>query len=336
MRIAIISPFSQGPSRGNITTVNRISRNLASSGEEVRIIPVDSSGNSQFDLIPAFAPHILHAFHAYYCGPAARSISETLNIPYLITITGSDIFEPAFRGHPETALAIRGASAVICFDSIVEEELIKAFPSAMGKTAIVPQGVEPLSPDPSWARNSSDFIILLPAALRPAKGIIEAIDALSPLADSMPDLRLIIAGGDIDRDYAARVREAVSGKGFTELAGDVPHQEMGGLYNASDVVLNASIFEGGMSNALLEAMIMSRPVLASDIPGNRSVVWHGETGWLYRDHNGLREIISMLAEKPDLRESAGRAGFFLVKNSFSADVESMALKKIYNGTANYI
>ena len=39
MRIALISPYSIAPQRGNITTVSRISRLLCQAGNEVLVLP---------------------------------------------------------------------------------------------------------------------------------------------------------------------------------------------------------------------------------------------------------------------------------------------------------
>ena len=47
-------------------------------------------------------------------------------------------------------------------------------------------------------------------------------------------------------------------------------------YEASDVVVNAS-FSEGLSNSVLEALAAGRPVLASDVPGNRQPL-QGEDG----------------------------------------------------------
>lgn len=46
---------------------------------------------------------------------------------------------------------------------------------------------------------------------------------------------------------------------------------MRSAYESADVVLNTSFAEG-LSNAILEAIAAGRPVLASDIPGNRGPV----------------------------------------------------------------
>ena len=64
---------------------------------------------------------------------------------------------------------------------------------------------------------------------------------------------------------------------------------------------------------------MARPVVATDVPGNRRIVEHGVNGLICeaRDHNSLAqamlEVGSMDVEK---REAMGRAGRGIVERSF--------------------
>lgn len=334
MRVCLFAPFSSGPIRGNIITVNRIARHLEKLGIQTTVAALDQPDRQAILLRqPEGSPDLIHAFHAFHSGPLARSTAQQLQIPYLITITGSDLFEPAFRDSPATAAALQDADAVTCFDNIIAERLTATFPFLTGKLAIISQEVEPLPDSAPLPRSADSFIILLPAALRPVKGIHEAIDALAPLATEAPNLQLWLAGGELDRDYTGQIRQQAAALGWIRLLGEVPHDRMGAVYRASDLVLNASLFEGGMANCLLEAMASSRPVLARDIPGNRSVVRDGKTGWLYRDDKELRDIVCLLAEQPGLLESAGQAAQKLVSESFSASVEASAYLKLYTKLA---
>jgi glycosyltransferase involved in cell wall biosynthesis len=104
---------------------------------------------------------------------------------------------------------------------------------------------------------------------------------------------------------------------------------MGQQYVTADLVLNSSKFEGGMANVLLEAMIMAKPVLARDIPGNRSLILHGKTGWLFEDGDTLRQLILALAQQPDQREQVGRAAQRFVTEQYSPSQEALTLIKLY-------
>src|SRR2546430_12730610 len=88
---------------------------------------------------------------------------------------------------------------------------------------------------------------------------------------------------------------------------------MRSLLAQSDVVLNCSISEGGMPNSVVEALAAGRPVLASDIEGNRSLVVDGVTGLLFRDVTELEAKAERLAADRSLRERLGPARRQLVE-----------------------
>ncbi len=330
MHIALICPFSSGPGRGNITTVRRIADHLPAAGCRITTINLDTmSAVKQHAVLDQARPELLHAFHAYHAGPAARLASRTFGIPYLITITGSDLFDTNICNTDETRTAIVDAAAVTCFDPLVAQRLIKVFPQIAGRLTVIPQGVAPLPVLNPYPHPEDDFLILLPAALRPVKGVINAIAALTPLTPEFPSLRLLVVGGAIDREYADKVHEMAAALPWVRLLGDIPYQQMGSLYSAADLVLNSSIFEGGMANALLEAMVMGRPVLARDVLGNRSLIRHGETGWLYGNDDEFRKLVRMLLHNPDCGLGIAEAGRNFVQKYCSPLTEANCYAALY-------
>lgn len=308
MRIAIIAPYSTGPQRGNITTVRRIARALERAGAETLLLALDAVDRAERERqLRSFAPHILHAFHAAYCGEPALQLAQLLGIPFVVTITGTDLDDPRLRALPGTWRALEGAGAIVCFDGATAGELAGHFPSLAGRTTVIPQGVEPL---PAAGRLPPDlaedaFVLLLPAALREVKRVEFPLAPLASLAERLPSLRYLIAGGAIDAEYAAGVERMLTRTPFATWLGELSAEGMGALYRRADLVLNCSFHER-MPNSLLEAMALARPVLAADIPGNRSLVRHNLTGWLYRDGDEFRGMVELLAGAASLRAECGR------------------------------
>jgi len=106
------------------------------------------------------------------------------------------------------------------------------------------------------------------------KDLIWAADLLRVLHDN---LRLLVIGDGPQRGMLER---------FARLASDLEHIRFLGhrddvwrIMPHFDVFWNGSTSEG-QSNAMMEAMAAGVPVVASDIAGNRSLVVHGETGYL--------------------------------------------------------
>lgn len=336
MRIALISPYSTGPLRGNITTVNRISRFLRQAGVELLVLPVDilSAPEMERQLI-AFSPHVIHGFHAHYCGGLAQRLAARLNLPVVITITGSDLHDPVLRDHPDTVQALRAAQAVVCFDDSEAAELVMHFPTVSNHVTVIPQGGELLSVNATdrFGLPEDAFVLLLPAALRPVKQIEFPLRALEPLIRRFPAIQLVIAGGIIDQDYAAAIRSMMCDAPYAVWLGEISREQMGTLYTRADVVLNCSRAES-MPNTLLEAMALSRPVLAADIPGNRSLISHGDTGLLYRDSDSFSEGITRIEGDAELRTALGRRAGAFVRDFFSPENEAAQHLNLYRSLIN--
>lgn len=293
-------------------------------------MPLDTlSKTEQLSAVRQFQPALLHAFHAFHAGFAALSISKELSLPYLVTITGSDLFDQTMRSSNTMQQVLANASFVTCFDEIITRQLVEAFPDLAPKTRSIPQGVEKLLCKQEFSLTDDLFTILLPAAIRPVKGILEAINGLSPLAKKMPQLRLLIAGGVLDEDYAAKVTALAAQNLWVKLLGELSRQQMGQAFCQADVALNSSQFEGGMANALLEAMAACLPVIARDITGNRSLVIDGKTGWLYKNDQQLQELVSHLVNHPQLLKTTGKTACNYVSENFSPAVEAKTLLKLY-------
>jgi glycosyltransferase involved in cell wall biosynthesis len=279
----------------------------------------------------SFAPQLIHGFHAHYCGELSRRLAERFKVPYALTITGSDVHDPLLRDHPETVRALEAAGAVVCFHENEATEVARSFPQTAKKITVIAQGVEalPAAAAEKFSCAEDAFIVLLPAAFRPVKKIEFPLVALKSLAAQLPAVRLIIAGGVIDQDYAATIRSLLDDAPYATWIDEIPPGQMGALYTRADVVLNCSHSES-MSNTLLEAMALGRPVLASDIPGNRSLVRHGETGLLYHDEDSFRQCVTRLAADAALRGVLGRRAAEYMRTSFSPQVEVTAHLRLYN------
>jgi len=80
-------------------------------------------------------------------------------------------------------------------------------------------------------------------------------------------------------------------------------------------------YREGTPVTVLEAMAMGLPVVATDVPGCREAVVHGETGFLVPPRNvgELVRAIQKLAEDPALRQRMGQAGRERVVQHFAVE-----------------
>jgi glycosyltransferase involved in cell wall biosynthesis len=336
MRVALLSPYSAGPVRGNITTVNRIARFLNPAGADSIVLAADAFSISEMRArLDKFSPELVHGFHACYCGGIAAAVAHHFRTPLVITITGSDISDPPLRNHPATLCAMTQASAITCFSQSEADEVIAHFPQTAPRIAIIPQGVEPLptSGNRDFGIPDDAFIVLLPAALRRVKNVEFAIDAMKPIWEADKRFRLVIAGGEIDHKYAAEICSKLDMAPWVTWLREVPHNQMGELYHRADVVLNCSHFEG-MPNSLMEAMALGRPVVAANIPGNRSLIHHERTGWLFKDEAEFRELVIKLAGDIFAGTRVGRRARKEMRERFSPRQEAKRYLSLYHKLAS--
>jgi len=82
-------------------------------------------------------------------------------------------------------------------------------------------------------------------------------------------------------------------------------------------------FREGVPRTLLEAASMSKPIVATDVPGCREVVEDGVNGFLVpvRDYKSLAKKIETLIENEALRDKFG-------KMSRKKAVEEFDIKKV--------
>jgi glycosyltransferase involved in cell wall biosynthesis len=161
-----------------------------------------------------------------------------------------------------------------------------------------PDAAVPRAPAPTF---------LYVGRLKRYKGVEIALAALARARRARPDLTLDVAGQGDDRARLERVARSLQLGDAVRFLGFVSNEEKRRLLRRSWAAILASPKEGwGISN--VEAAACATPVLASDSPGLRESVRHGETGFLvpHGDVPALAERMVALAGDPDLVERLGR------------------------------
>jgi glycosyltransferase involved in cell wall biosynthesis len=329
MRLALLTPFDFPSVRGNAITVNRIARGLRGRGADLQVWDCSVVPEARVEReVEAYRPALIHAFHAFRVGPLALRLARKLEVPLLVTITGTDGNHDLFD--PDRAQTVRrvleGASTVTVFHDTMRTRISRALPDLAAKIVVIPQSVlfEGGSPYPLAARvrlPAEAVVFLFPAGIRMVKNPLFPLSPLDRLAPRFPSLRLVYAGPILDPDEGERLLRALAGRRWAAYLGTVPHSQMKSLVEASDVVLNCSLSEGGMANSVLEGMACARPVLVSDIEGNRSLVEEGVTGFLFGDPEELEAKAVRLLGDPGLRRLLGLTGQTRVRALYAPERE---------------
>jgi glycosyltransferase involved in cell wall biosynthesis len=155
-----------------------------------------------------------------------------------------------------------------------------------GRISTIHTGIEPPAAiDPAAARNlrrawgidDDQPLVVALARLSYEKGIDTLIEAASLLATVVPTARFVVVGDGPERPALA---ERINLHGLHDvfrLAGF--HDDVWTALAAADVFCLPSHSEG-MPNALLEAMIAGRPIVASAVGGVIEAIRSGENGLL--------------------------------------------------------
>lgn len=149
------------------------------------------------------------------------------------------------------------------------------------------------------------------------------------LTDSRNGVRCTWIGDGELREAMRRDLENMNLLSKVRVTGWLKPEEAQSELGRLDVFVHFSRWEG-LPNAVLEAMAMGLPVVASDIPGNRDAVVHGETGYLAKDEVELLEYCLALADDPALRRRMGRAGRERVEKEFDFKSALAQLEKLYS------
>lgn len=329
-RVALLTPFASPSVRGNAITAERIARGLRQRGIELRVWDVSVVPEAALEQrLAQFRPAVVHAFHALRTGPAALRLARRADVPLLVTATGTDVNHDL--GDPDSASVVRrvleGAAAISVFDQSMADAIVAALPDVAGRLVVIPQSAsfEP-APDGHWPaaaalQRAPGPIVLFPAGIRAVKRPLLPLEPLESLLPEHPALELVYVGPILDAAVGEALARSLASQPWARHLGAVPHARMPALIEASDVVLNCSISEGGMANSVLEALALGRAVLASDIPGNRSLVEDGVSGLLFGDPEELLVKARRLLGDPDLRLRLGRAGRERVTARFGTDRE---------------
>jgi sugar transferase (PEP-CTERM/EpsH1 system associated) len=169
--------------------------------------------------------------------------------------------------------------------------------------------------------------------LDPVKNYGCLLDAAGIAIRGGLELSVVLVGDGPERDaLQARIAAAPELAGRVHFAGDV--RNAAEWLNSFDVFVLPSAFEG-ISVALLEAMAVGLPCLASDVGGNGEVVVQGETGVLFPadDAGALARLLLDAASDPMRYRTMGQEGRKRVEAKFSFDITLARYAGLYRRVA---
>lgn len=317
--------FHQG--RGNATTAKRIVEGLKLNEVQTNVIAYDEEPFPSEKIDSSQLVHVLHF----------RRFAEWLEVnnfsmepPYIITSGGTDVNIDIFKQeHSEKiGTVLENAAAITVFSEDAKQKLHSVYSDLEDKIQIIKQSV--WFPE-SIQRDAENTIklpklgpnIVLPAGLRAVKDVLFVLPALVELRKRFSNLTFTIIGAPLEESVLGAVRSEMNKHSWIHYYEEVPLEEMEGIYKQSDMVINTSLSEG-QSSALLEAMFVGKPVVARNNGGNRSIIQHEETGFLFDDVGDFYRHLDRLLTDENLNQTICKKAqdYVMEAHSLQKEIES--------------
>lgn len=252
--------------------------------------------------------------------------------PYLLHVHGSefaDFYEecrPAARRIVSAVLA--RATLVLALSEAWRSTLQKISPQA--RIEVLMNAV-PLPPaDGSPRSGEGEPTLLFFGEIARHKGVFELARAFARVTGDLPGLRLVYAGKGSGVEETRRLADQLGLGGRVEFTGWLEAERARATLAAATIFVLPSFVEG-MPMALLEAMALGLPVIATPVGGVPEIVTHQVDGLLVPpgDVDALAAAIARLMSEPALRERLGRAARETAAQRFSLDSAVERLLGIY-------
>jgi glycosyltransferase involved in cell wall biosynthesis len=181
-------------------------------------------------------------------------------------------------------------------------------------------------------KTSGDLIVTTVGNVRRVKGHDLLIQAAALIVEQYPQVHFNVVGEILEPHYFAELQKLIADLGLSRN-----FHFVGGVSDLSDYLVDTDIFvlpsrSEGFSNAVIEAMASSLPVVATNVGGNAEAVIDGINGYIVEANDvvALSTAIKNLIGDPFKAFSMGATGRDLVIEKFTADAMMRAVAARFN------
>jgi glycosyltransferase involved in cell wall biosynthesis len=330
MRLLIVTPL-QPEATGNRVTALRYREEMEARGHEVLLVMTDEQTPVLLQrALDDFRPDLVHLLHAYRSGRPWLDCTPPSPISVVVTLTGTDIhggIDSPTQG-PVIRQVLERADAVITQNSVTCAELKGSTDAWVERLTYLPPGIV-LGHTPYPLKQLHDIpsghvLFLHPAGIRQVKGNLELLRLFDAVAAKRSGFTVAFCGPVLEESYCRQFLAELGERHWARYLGTIPTASMAAALGEADVVLNNSSCEG-LSNVLVEATVLGRPLLVRNIPGNAAVVEERVNGLLFGDADDFIRKALALIDSADLRQTLSRP----VPERFDPAEEARVLAAIY-------
>ncbi len=286
------------------------------------------------------APDVLHVHHVW---PAADRylalLARAAGVPHVV-ITEHIVGQPHSGGQralKRDELARADAVTAVC--GAVADTLVSDYGMARDRVRVVPNGAEP--PDEAreapqaraWRERFGASLIrplwVVAARLEEQKGHAVLLDALAEVWKRGLEFTLAVAGEGSLRGALEQRAQQLGIAPRVRFLGQI--EDVGPLLAAADAVVLPSLWEG-LPLILLEALVRSRPVIATDVGGIGEVVENGTHGVLVAPGNvlALADELEAFHRRSERAIRMGRAGGERVRAEYTWQAVVNGFEAVYD------
>ena len=172
------------------------------------------------------------------------------------------------------------------------------------------------------------------AIIHGIKGFPILLEAFNGLKQKHPDAILLVVGDfqyPEDKRLALYKIKQLGLKSQVIITGRVPHTQVLAWMREMDIFVLPSFHEA-TSNAVLEAMGIGLPIIATNVSGPRALIEDGKDGLLVPPRSVviLTQRLEVLIKNKELRVDLGQSAKEKVQRLFSPEVEKKLWLDVYN------
>jgi len=258
----------------------------------------------------------IHAHFANNAALKANLLSKFINVQFSCTGHGSELLL-----YPEPYLKelITYAKPFITISNYNKKRLTEKYNLSSDQIVVNYCGIDTdYFKKPEKGKKSDNFSILSVTALKKVKGVTYLIEACRLLKDQHIPFKCNIIGGGSEYETLFHLIQESGIEDCTMLLGVKTQSEIWEYLSASDIFVLPSISEG-IPVAVMEAMAMELPVIASNITGLPEIIEDGINGYLVPPKNpqALAEKIIDLYNNPKEIIAFGKAARKTIEEKFN-------------------
>jgi len=276
-----------------------------------------------------FGAEHLHAHFGTNSAEVAMYVRVLGGPPYSFTVHGPDEFMRPM-GLDEK---IRRAKFVVAISNFGRSQLfLRSAHADWNKIKVVHCGLERSLYEGATATLPGTPRLVCVGRLCQAKGQLLLVEVAGRLATRGIRFELVLAGDGPLRDDMEKLIRNYGLDGNVRITGWISGAEVRKEILAAQAMILPSFAEG-LPVALMEAMALKRPVLATYVAGIPELVRPGETGWLFPAgcvDEIAKAIENCLATPTETLRAMGDAAHRIVIERHSIDTEAAKLGRFFN------